>query len=332
MKIGLKDIAEDTGFAISTVSRVLNGSDKISEKTQEKVLSSAEKLGYKQNSNGIESSSDTLNIALVATGFHEGEFYSSFFHGLNKSASQNGMHLFLSAVHDHEAELLKVLKKISEEFYDGIVLFVPELRGNDYRKIRSVLPSKYPIVSCSLIENPVFPTVTFDNYSSGFLAADHLIEQNYRKLGIILGPPERSESRFRKNGFIDFIHQQDEINLVWTCNGDFTFEAGEKAFEKFKSAAKKPDAIFASNDSMAYGFIQSAKKNGYNIPEDVAVIGYDDLPNNKFTHPKISSIRTDYEKLGDATLKALFERIQETDLNSNLLSLVPVSVSHRETT
>lgn len=332
MKVGLKDIAEDTGFSISTVSRVLNGSDKISEETQKKVLSSAEKLGYKMNKNGSKSSTDTLNIALVGTGFHEGEFYSSFFHGLNKSARQNGVHLFLTAALDHDKELLKVLKNISGEFYDGIVLFVPELRGADYRKIRSALPSKYPIVSCSLIENPVFPTVTFDSYSGGFLAADHFNEQDYGKVGIILGPPERSESRFRKNGFIDFVHQQEGMELVWTCNGDFTFASGEKAFEKFKNTDKKPDAIFASNDTMAYGFIQSARKNGYKIPGDVAVIGYDDLPNNEYTHPKISSIHTNYEQLGDATIKALIERIQKTDLNSNMLSLVPVSVSHRETT
>jgi len=332
MKIGLKEIAEDTGFSISTISRVLNGSDKISEDTQKKVLASAEKLGYKLIKNGKKAASDTLNIALVGTGFHGGGFYSSFFHGLNQSARQNGARLFLTAIDDHEKELLKVLKSLTDAYYDGIVLFVPELKSTDYNRIREMLPSKYPIISNSLIENPVFPTVTFDSYSGGFLAADHFHDQGYNKVGIILGPPERSESRFRKNGFIDYIHQQKEMELVWICEGDFTLDSGIKAFESFIDASERPEAIFASNDTMAYGFLQSAKRGGFSMPEDIAVIGYDDLPNNKYTFPKISSINTDYEKLGDATIKTLFERIRGTDLNSNMLSLVPVSVSHRETT
>ncbi len=332
MKVVLKDIADDTGFSVSTVSRVLNGSHKISVKTQKKVLESAEKLDYKLTKSKTTSSSDTLNIALVGTGFHEGEFYSSFFHGLNKSARQNDARLFLTAVENHEKELLKVIKNMSSEYYDGIILFVPELRREGYEKIRSMLPNKYPIVSNSLIENPIFPTVTFDSYSGGFLAADHFFHQGYDKVGIILGPSVRSESRFRRNVFNDYIQQQNKMELVWVCNGDFTFNSGVKAFETFKNATELPEAIFASNDSMAYGFLQSAKESEFDIPEDVAIIGYDDLPNNLFTYPKISSIHTDYQKLGDATIKALYERIQQTDLDSNMLSFVPVSVSHRETT
>lgn len=332
MKIGLKDIAEDTGFSISTISRVLNGSDKISEDTQKKVIISAEKLGYKMSKNCLGKGEKTFNIALVATGFHEGEFYSSLFHGLNKSARCNNVRLFLTAILDHEKELLQTLKVLASDYYDGIILFVPELKRPDYEKIESILPEKYPLISNSLIENPVFPTVTFDSYSGGYLAASHFYDRGYKKVGIILGPPGRSESRFRKNGFTDFLHQKNNMELVWTCKGDFMFNTGVKAFKEFRKETNKPEAIFASNDTMAYGFLQTAKKYGYTIPDDVAIIGYDDLPNNRYTRPTISSVHTDYEKLGGAAIKALIERIKKTDLDSSLISLMPVSVSHRETT
>jgi DNA-binding LacI/PurR family transcriptional regulator len=118
---------------------------------------------------------------------------------------------------------------------------------------------------------------------------------------------------------------------VWKCEGDFTFQSGENAFKNFLELENKPDAVFASNDSMAYGFLQAAKIHGYIIPGDVALIGYDDLPNNKFTRPQISSIKTDYDKLGDATLRVMLDQIQKKDLVSNLMSLVAVTVSQKKT-
>tara|TARA_R100001143_G_C3361063_1_gene135828 strand:- start:11290 stop:12288 length:999 start_codon:yes stop_codon:yes gene_type:complete len=330
MKVTLKDIADDTGFAISTVSRVLRGSDKISINTQKKVLSSAEKLGYKIVGNGAQKQRDRFNVALVASGFHEGEFYSSYFHGLNKASSQNKVHLFLNAILNYKKDLPKVLNDLAANYYDGIVLFIPELSRPDYEAIARSLPDEYPIISNSLIENPVFPTVTFDSYSGGYLAAQHFQEMGYKNLGIILGPPERSESRFRKNGFLDYLSQNEDLQCNWVAEGDFTYDAGISAFWKFHKDVKKPDAIFASNDTMAQAFLEMAKENGYSIPGDIAIIGYDDLPHNKYTHPKLSSIHTDYEKLGNTTIKALLERISKSDTSSGLLSFVPVTVSVEE--
>lgn len=331
MKVKLKDIAEQTGYSISTISRVLNGSDKISSGTVEKVVSTANKLGYKSKKRSSKSKK-TIKLALVATGFHEGEFYSSYFHGLNKAAIKNNVRIYLAAILDHKKELPELLKNLTSGEYDGVILFIPELMRSDYEKIQSDLPAGFSVISNSLIENPVFPTITFDSYSGGYLAAEHFRKQKYKRAGIISGPPERSESRFRKNGFIDNLFQFNSIDFIWNCEGDFTFKSGETAFMKFHELENKPDAIFASNDSMAYGFLQAAKMHGYNIPGDVALIGYDDLPNNKFTRPQISSIKTDYDKLGDATIKSMLEQIRKKDMGSNLMSLVAVSVSQKETT
>ncbi|MCC5941456.1 MAG: LacI family transcriptional regulator [Balneolaceae bacterium] len=330
MKITLKDIADDTGYAISTISRVLRGSEKISIETQEKVLSSAEKLGYKIPRNGDNKSKGYLNIALVASGFHEGEFYSSYFNGLNIAAANQNSRLFLFAVLNHKKGLKKLLRELSYDYFDGFVLFIPELQRHDYEKLASVVSSKFPIISNSLIEDPVFPTVTFDSYSGGFLAAKHFQNQGYKKVGIILGPENRSESRFRKNGFVDYIDQRNDMQITWVCSGNYEFEAGVEAFLKFKELKEKPEAVFASNDTMAAAFLETAKKYNFKIPEDVALLGYDDLPHNMYTHPTLSSVHTDYEKLGNATIKALFDCLSDNNIKANLLSFVPVSISHKE--
>jgi DNA-binding LacI/PurR family transcriptional regulator len=330
MKTTLKDIAEDTGFSVATVSRVLNGSAKISTETQDIILESARRLEYRSPKKNSGSSMKFLNVALIMSDFNEGEFYVSFFNGLNRASKKNNIRLSLIGIIDPDKELKKLLKEISLHYYDAAVLFIPEYTRSDYEKLIKKLPNNFPIISNALIENPVFPTVTFDGYSGGYLAAKHLHEQSYSDLGLIEGPFERAESRYRSNGFKDFIQQHKDMKLNWTFEGAFTFESGAKAFEKYQKLKNKPRAIFAGNDDMANGFMESAKREGLNFPKDVAIIGYDDLPVCRHNQPTISSIKTNYETLGMATMRVLRESVENPDHDSNMLSFVSVSVVHRE--
>lgn len=331
MKVRLQDIADETGFSVSTVSRVLNGSTTISEETKNEVLRSARELGYRTpRIRNAHLSQNLLNIALIATGFHEGEFYVCFFHGLNKAAEKNNIRLNLLGILEPEKELSFIAKEITASHFDGIILFIPEFKRECYEQLLQKVPDQFPIISNALIEDPVFPTITFDSNSGGHLAAKHFEERGYKTAGIIEGPVARSEARFRSNGFKDFINRSQTMKLLWKFSGDFTFEAGVNAFKSFEKLRHKPEAIFACNDSMANGFMEAAKQKRYSFPEDIALIGYDDLPVCRHNQPTISSIHTDYEELGMATMKALRERVSNTDLKSNLVSFVPVSVSARE--
>lgn len=331
MKITLKDIAEDTGFSVATVSRVLNGSSKISSKTEETVLESARRLEYlSPRQNNSNSSTKFLNVALIASHFSEGEFYVQFYHGLNKAAKKNNIRLSLIGIIDPNEEVAKLLKEISLHYYDAAILFIPEFTRAEYEELLNNLPNGFPIISNALIENPVFPTVTFDGYSGGYLAAQHFEKQFYSDLGLIRGPFERAESRFRSNGFRDYIHQHENLKLQWTYEGDFTFESGTRAFTQYKKLQNKPRAIFAGNDDMANGFMESGKREGVNFPEDVAIIGYDDLPVCRHNRPTMSSIKTDYEQLGGETMKLVRETLSNPDRESNMLSFVPVKVVKRK--
>lgn len=331
MKVTLKDIADDTGYSVSTVSRVLNGSDKISAKTRDEILESAERYNYKTPKvRNAHSSNRLLNIALIATGFHEGEFYVSFFNGLNRAAKKNNIRLFLSGITDMESEVQDIIKEISVNYYDGAILYVPEFSRTDYENIGELLPSKFPIVSNALIENPVFSTITFDSYSGGHLAALHLEEKGHTKVGVIKGPSIRAESRFRYNGFADYVDQSENMQLSWIYNGDFTFESGHDAFEVLDNLSEKPTAIFACNDDMCNGFMEAGLEKNYRFPEDVAMIGYDDLPVCRHNRPTMSTIKTDYEQLGLATMKLMREKLSEPNAKSSMLSFVPVSIVERE--
>lgn len=333
MKVTLKDIAEDTGYSVSTVSRVLNGSNKISTKTRDEILKSAEEHEYRSPKvKNAHSSTQLLNIALIGTGFHEGEFYVSFYNGLNQAARKHNIQLFLAGVPDSEEEILKVIKEISFNYYDGAILYIPEFKRQNYEKIRSVIPDKFPIISNALIENPAFPTITFDSYSGGHLAAIHFENKGHTKVGIIKGPSERAESRFRFNGFADYIAHHKQMELMWEYQGDFTFESGHDAFEAFDRLADKPSAIFASNDDMCNGFMEAAITKQYSFPDDIAIMGYDDLPVCRHNRPTMSTINTDFEQLGITTMKLLREKLSNPEPKTGILSFVPVSVTQREST
>lgn len=331
LKVTLKDIAEDTGYSISTVSRVLNGSNKISTKTRREIYQSAKKLKYPvyRSING-DTLIDTLTVNLVLTRFHVGEFYASFYEGFNSAATKHNIQLSMTSLRCPFDKALKRIKKLSESKNDGLILFAPEFKNSEYRKVRNVLPENYPIVSNGLIENPIFSTVTFDGYSGGFLAAEHFKKQGYRNCGIIRGDFDAVEARYRSNGFRDYIFQAPEMELGWDFHGDFSFESGKKAFQDFQKQEIKPRAVFASNDAMCHAFMEEALMHGYNVPGDIAMIGYDDLPICERHRPTITSIHTDYQKLGEVTMEKLKELLSNPKQEKGVLSLVPVTLSKRE--
>lgn len=332
MKVTLKDIAEETGYSISTVSRALNGSDKIGAKTRRAIVHTAKRLNYPiyHTLNG-GSNVETLKIGLIISQFHVGEFYASFFYGINQAAEEHNIRLALISIKKSFPELVEEIKDLANnQQYDGLILFTPELRKMDYKKLQDELPDQYPVISNGLIENPIFTTISFDGYSGGYLAAEHFSKRDYKTCGVIRGPFQKAEARYRANGFRDFIIQASDMEIVWEYNGDFTFEAGVRAFKSFNKAEQKPGAIFACSDEMCHGFMEEAMTNGYNIPDDIAMIGFDDLPICKRHRPTISSIHTDYQKLGAITMEAMREIISNPKQQKGVLSLVPVELVPRE--
>lgn len=338
MKPTLKQIAERTGYSISTISRSLADSPSISKRTREDVQRAASDLGYRPavKKKPQRKKKKKLHFALLSD-FRIGEFYASLFCGYRDASYKEDVRISLLSVKDQREECVRFIQQVHRENnYDGFILFFPALERDHYEEILNVLPKGYPIVSNALIDNPNVATVTFDSYSGGHLAASHLHEKGFTRLGIIDGPVNRPESRFRSNGFLDYIHQQPGLELSWRISGDYDFESGVKAFREFDQHFEKrvfpADAIFATNDSMAIGFLESARSSGVHIPGDIAILGYDNLPSVLHRSPELSSIDTDFIELGISSIKALKNKIRKQGYKHGTLSLVPVQLIERAST
>ncbi len=335
----LKLIAEKTGYSISTISRSLSNSSSISTETRMEVQRVAEDIGYRPaKKKRVRKKSKQPHFALLSD-FRIGEFYAAFFCGYREASYIENSRISLLSVRDQRKECVKFIQQIQRENnFDGIILFFPALKRSHYEQILDALPKNYPIISNALIDNPNITTITFDSYNGGHIAAAHLHQQGYKRLGIIQGPKIKPESRFRYNGFIDYVHQHKDITLTWVFNGKYEYENGIDAYKNFKEQSKVTgveqvcDAVFATNDTMACGFMEAAKADGNRIPDDIAILGYDNLPASDQRTPTLSSIHTDFVGLASSSIRTLKNKLRNQGYQQGTLSLVPVTLAPKAST
>lgn len=333
MKITLKDIAIDTGLSISTVSRALAKSGKISPENVKRVFESAQRLNYPiVNNLAPFELRNSVYIALVTT-FHPGEFYASFFNGFVKAAAGSNIHFGLFNVCTNKDCGFRFIESIKKNNFDAAVLFLPGLSKEDYTEILELV-GDFPMISAAPIATPVMDSIVFDNYSGGHLIGKHFHERGFKKIGIIQGPSSELETHLRKNGLIDYC-EQNGLELVMKYRSDYDISSGKGAYEHFKNLPDKPEAIFACNDALAIGFMHSATRDGVSIPADVAIAGYDDIPMCEYQNPTLTSIHAPYDILGKNILDHLINQLNDREhdvSHSGSTKLIPVSLVEREST
>ncbi len=327
MRTTLKQIADDTGLSIATVSRALRRNRRRYTTNEEKIYASARKLGYPFI--GDIGEKEQLTIALV-TEVHRGEFYSSLFNGFYNSSKSSESDIVFVNLAKYSDDPVKHIINLSKK-YSGICLFLPNLEKTDYKRIRDGI-GKYPIISLTPMKNPTIDTVSFDSYSGGYMIAKHFEEENYKKFGIISGPNDAVDAVFRKNGFIDHINEKNDLELVWEYKGDFSSESGRNAFNDFNNQNIKDIAIFGCNDHTCFGFMKSALEMGYRIPNDFIIAGYDNLSFCSTFTPELTSVATDFDILGKRAIRTIENMVNDSNEIIRQFSMVPVEIIIRTST
>jgi len=328
MSIGLKDISNATGYSISTVSRVLSNKISKDADSAKQILQVAREMGYIKYRSAVSPQNRTLDIALITQHFSE-EFYAYLYASFDQISINRKCSLTIHSVR-HSKSLQEELSFLSKN-HDGFILFLPTLNPFSYNKIKATLEN-YPIVSIAPSFEPIFDTFTFDSYQGGALAAQAFLDEGYKKFGIIRGPLDKWEAALRRNGFRDTIENAG-YKIHWDYKGDYSFESGEKAFRALTKKRRSMIGIFASNDQMAVGFIHAALENNKKVPEDYAVIGYDNILFSKIFYPKLTTIDTDVDQLSIESIDHLIRMIKgDVDLDRSARKiLIPVKLIKRNT-
>ena len=327
MRVTLKHIADDTGLSIATVSRALSRQKRNHSISEEQIYTSARKLGYPLFINAGEN--HQLSIALVMKLF-EGEFYASLMNGFYEASESSASELTFSYVAKQNDNLVDDIISLSKK-HSGICLFLPSMTSKDYLKIKEGV-GKYPILSLLPSKNPKIDTVCFDSYRGGYMLAKHFEEQGYKKFGFISGPSNRADALFRKNGFLNHIYENDDLELVWSFEGDFRSSSGKAAFADFKKTGLNDIAIFGGNDYSCFGFMKAAIESGYKIPDDFIIAGYDNLSFCETFTPELTSIATDFHELGKKSIRIIENMVTDNSDSYGNISMIPVGIKIRNST
>ena len=327
MRVILKHIADDTGLSIATVSRALSRQKRNHSASEVKIYASARKLGYLLFTKAGEN--HQLSIALVMKLF-EGEFYASLMNGFYEASESSVSEIIFSYVAKQDDNLVDDIIKLSKK-HSGICLFLPSMTDKDYLKIKEGV-GQYPILSLLPSKNPKIDTICFDSYRGGYMLAKHFEEQGYKKFGFISGPSNRADALFRKNGFLNHIHENDNLDLVWSFEGDFSSSSGKAAFADFKNTGLNDIAIFGSNDYTCFGFMKAAIESGYKIPDDFIIGGYDNLSFCETFSPELTSIITDFHELGKKSIRTIENMVEENMDSVGQISMIPVGIRIRNST
>ena len=308
----LKDVAELAGVSTKTVSRVVNNQGEISQETRQHVQLAIERLGYRPNvwaRSLIHKRTNTLGV--VAWGI---DYFgpSRTVVGIEQQAHQLDYSLFLNLVaRPDDSGSEAVLDTLITHRVDGIIWAVPEVGNNRAWLDSTQMDQLPPIVFLSMEPRPGLSIVAVDNLSGAKQATQHLIDHGRRKIGIITGPLTWWEARERYAGWEAAMHAAHlETPPSLLVQGDWSAAAGEEGMNTLLAQEPGIDAVFASSDQIALGALGAAHRMGKKIPQDLAVVGFDNMPESACFWPPLTTVYQQLINVGRIAVQTLHAMIE----------------------
>jgi LacI family transcriptional regulator len=234
-----------------------------------------------------------------------GEFFAEIIRGIDVAARARGLHLLVSGSHGNPDEALRIMRAMGGRV-DGLLVMSPFVESHD---LAAVLPLNLPVVTIASRIGADQRSISVDNFGGGVTAADHLHAQGCQRLAHISGPSRNFEAQERRRGFLSMF--DGEMPPLY--EGDFTEESGYRGAKALLAMENRPDGIFAANDMMAVGCLLALREAGVRVPEDIAVVGFDDIPIARFTSPPLTTLRVGIFDLGRQGLEMLVAALEGED-------------------
>jgi len=336
-QVTISQVAKEAGVSSQTVSRVINNRQEITPETRQRVQEVIKRLGYQPNAIArslIQRRSRILGV--VTSGL---EYYgpSHILIGVEQGANQAGLSILLNLIHQPETtDIGSIVNGLVSRQVEGIIWAVPEIDDNRswFREHLSQLPIPILFLSAQPREN--LNVVEIDNHYGAYLATQHLLKKGYQKIGLIAGPLTWWAALERWRGWQDALTDARISFGDWVVEGNWSAESGEQGLHALLEKFPDLQAVFASNDQMALGLMRAARKLGKRIPEDLAVVGFDDIPESAFYYPPLTTIRQGLYELGHIAVQTFMklrqaEQKEETTAIAQSVMLQPQLVVREST-
>lgn len=312
LKITIKDVAAEAGVSFGTVSRVINNDIHVKPETRERVLKAMERLGFVANRQARSlAGGKTHFIGLLVPDLGTG-YIGEIIRGIDAELTLQGLDLVLYTTHRTASKEAAYVANLAKGMVDGLLLVLPR-NPADY--IGVLTQRKFPFV---LIDHQGTgkdcPAVGATNWQGGYDATEYLIKLGHRRIGFITGWMDLGCAQDRLAGYraaLRTYHIPEDPDLIY--EGTFFQPDGYTGAMKFLDLPNPPTAIFASNDVMAMGVMDAVRMRGLRVPEDVSVLGFDDIPQASLVRPALTTVQQPLENMGRVAAQMLLDLIDQPD-------------------
>jgi LacI family transcriptional regulator len=308
------EVSKLAGVSLATVSRVLNDSDKVTEKTRLKVQTAIAELGYIPNSMAQSLASKTSNSVGILIPELHGPFFGVMLSSLEKELRDAGKRVVITAGHSDENKEMDCIEFLLGSSCDALILHVYSV---PHEYLVELNKGPVPIVLLNayvpeLAENCIY----LDNEHGGYLATKALLDHGHRKLAYISGPSWKVDSFKRLTGHRRALQEYGlEVDEQLIAEGDFEEASGRAAMKHLLSLDIPFTGLICANDEMAAGAMDTARKTGIKVPDDISIIGYDNVNFTHYLHPKLSSIGCRIREMGQMAARCVLKSAYgQTDL------------------
>lgn len=321
-RVTIKDVAEAAGVSTQTVSRVMNKNSYVSSKTRQRVEAIVAELGYRPSTLArslIQQRSYTLGVVTFGLK-HIGP--SRTLNGITDKADELGYMLLMKELDNFNTNRMDdVINSLLARQVDGILWAAPEIDDNHAWVDAGLEKIPVPIMFIAMQPRHDVSSVATDNYQGAVMATQHLLDCGRRKIGHISGPLGWWEAEERKRGWRETLGKvgYDALENHF-AEGNWSSASGERAILKLFESYPDMDAIFVANDQMALSVLREALRRGIQVPDQLAVVGFDNIAESAYFYPSLTTISQDLQLLGEQAVQSIVYMIQSRRANQPIIA------------
>ncbi len=313
-RVNIKRVAQEAGVSTQTVSRVINNRPDVSPETRQRIQQVIRRLGYQPDAIARSLVSHrTRTLGLITTDFSD-YFFTQVIAGAEAEARRQGYFFMLGSTQRNPEDEPVYIRLLTERHVEGILWARPSSSPDD-QHLKALLEEGVPVVTTAYhLPNQTLTVVDVDNVDGAQQATRCLLEQGRRTVAMISGPATWKSAMDRSEGYRRALESAGlpfAPGLV--AEGDWSHASGYRALRELLARGKPFAALFAQNDQMAIGAMHALREAGKRVPEDVAVVGYDDIPVAEFCDPPLTTVRQPMCEVGQLATRLLIQTIEQSD-------------------
>jgi DNA-binding LacI/PurR family transcriptional regulator len=330
MKVTIYDVAKQAGVSISTVSRVINNTGRISEKTRKKVLQVMEELHYQPSMVASAlTGKRTRTIGLIIP-----DVANPFFSEIARKVEDRGRELGFNVLMcntDNNAETEEMyLSLLKQKSVDGIIIGTTT---KNYTVLNQLLQEKFPLAFIAQdIPELAINVVRVDDFLGGYQAVSHLVSLGHKRIAIMLGNLSRTSDKYRLQAYRQVMEENGlKYEDKWIVCTDYSLEDAKRAALELLQFSPRPTAIFACFDSLAVGVYQAAKELGLHIPNDLSIVGFDNTILSTIVDPPLTTVAQPIDEMGRQVVDLLIDEIEGNNGTKQRIILPPELIIRQST-